>query len=75
MQNSNCLRTKCPDSVVPKNQLTPADIGPEFANLVEIKHMGHVFRSVLGPELEFEVKNIFFQKQATLPKFYQISKF
>ena len=57
MQNSNCLRTKCPDTVVPKNQLTPADIGPEFANLVQIKHMRHVFHSVLGLELEFEGKN------------------
>ena len=39
------------------NQLTSADIGLEFVNLVEIKHMGHVFYSVLGTELEFEGKN------------------
>ena len=39
------------------NQLTSADIGPEFASLAKIKHMGHVFHSVLAPELEFEDKN------------------
>ena len=38
------------------NQLTSADIGPEFANLTKIKHMGHVFHSILGPEFEFEGK-------------------
>ena len=34
--------------------MTSADIGPEFAKLTKIKHMGHVFNSVLGPEFEFE---------------------
>ena len=34
-----------------ENQLTPADIGLEHVNLVEIKHMGHLFRLVLDPEL------------------------
>ena len=45
-----------------KNQLTSADIGLEFVNLVEIKHMGHVFHSVLGTELEFDSKNNNFSK-------------
>ena len=45
------------------NQLTWADIGPEFANLTKIKHMGHVFHSVLGPEFEFEGKNNNFTKK------------
>ena len=45
------------------NQLTSADIGPEFANLTKIKHMGHVFHSVLGPEFEFEGKNNNFTKK------------
>ena len=40
-----------------ENQSTSADIGPEFANLVKIKHMRHVFLSVLVSELEFEDKN------------------
>ena len=44
-----------------ENQLTSADIGLEFVNLVEIKHMGHVFHSVLGTELKFEGKNNNFQ--------------
>ena len=40
-----------------KNQLTSADIGLEYVNLVEIIHMGHLFHLVLDPELEFEGKN------------------
>ena len=40
-----------------ENQLTSADIGLEFANLKKIKHMRHVFLSVLVPEFEFEDKN------------------
>ena len=44
------------------NQLTSADIGLEFANLKKIKHMRHVFLSVLVPEFEFEGKNKNFPK-------------
>ena len=51
-----------------KNQLTSADIGPKFVNLVEIKHMGHVFHSVLGTELEFEGKNNNFSKSNNTSK-------
>ena len=47
-------------------QLTSADIGPEFANLTKIKHMGHVFHLVLGPEFEFEGKNNNFTKKVHL---------
>ena len=50
------------------NQLTSADIGPEFANLFKIKHMRHVFHSVLGPELEFEGKNKIFPKTSNTSK-------
>ena len=51
-----------------RNQLTSADIGPEFANLTKIKHMGHVFHSVLGPEFEFEGQNNNFKKKFTYVK-------
>ena len=44
------------------NQLTSADIGLEFVNLVEIKDMRHVFYSFLNTELEFEGKNNNFSK-------------
>ena len=44
------------------NQLTSVDIGPEFANLTKIKHIWHVFHSILGPEFEFEDKNNNFPK-------------
>ena len=54
-------------------QLTSADIGPEFANLVKIKHMSHVFHSDLGPELEFE-DNLFFQKTSNTSKISSNSK-
>ena len=49
-------------------QLTSADIGPEFTNLIKIKHIGHVFHSVLGPELESEGKNIFYFKKSNTSK-------
>ena len=45
-----------------KNQLTSADIGLEFVNLVEMKDMRHVFHSFLDTELEFEGKNNNFSK-------------
>ena len=45
-----------------KNQLTSADIGLEYVNLVEIKHMGYLFHSVLAPELKFEGKSKLFSK-------------
>ena len=50
------------------NQLTSADIGPEFANLLKIKHMGHVFHSVLGSKFEFEGQNNNFKKKFTYVK-------
>ena len=40
-----------------ENQLTSADIGLKFVNLLKIKHMGHFFHSVLSTELEFEGEN------------------
>ena len=40
-----------------KYQLKSADFGLEFGILIEIKHMGHVFHSILGLEFEFEGKN------------------
>ena len=47
------------------NQLTSADIELEFANLKKIKHMRHVFLSVLVPEFEFEDKNNNFLKMSS----------
>ena len=38
-------------------QRRSADIEPEFANLVKIKCMRHIFHSVLCPDHEFEGKN------------------
>ena len=34
-------------------QLTAADIGLKFGNLIKNKHVGHVFNSILGSEFEF----------------------
>ena len=39
-----------------KKQLTLADFGLEFGNLIKIKHIGHIFHSILVSEFEFEGK-------------------
>ena len=54
------------------NQLTSADIGPEFANLTKIKHTGHVFHSILGPEFEFEGINNNITKNVHLCQNFEI---
>ena len=51
-----------------ENQLTSADIGLEFANLKKIKHLRHVFLSVLVLEFEFEDKNNNFWKMSSIFK-------
>ena len=55
-----------------ENQLTSADIWLEYVNLVEIKHMGHLFHLVLDPELEFEGKNKKFSKYCHLCQIFEI---
>ena len=55
-----------------KNQLTSADFGLEFGILIRIKHMGHVFHSLIGTELEFESKNKTFSKYCHLCQIFEI---
>ena len=57
-----------------ENQLTSADIGLEYVNLVEIKHMGHLFHLVLDPELKFEGKNKDFSKIIIFVKFLKFDE-
>ena len=47
-------------------QLTAANIEHKFANLTKIKHIGHVFHSILGLEFEVEDKNYNFTKSVHL---------
>ena len=49
-------------------QLTSADIGPKFAILMKIKHIGHGFHSVLSLEFEFKDKNNNFWKMSSIFK-------